>query len=83
MDFINEARWDRIARICLGILMILLGWTGLTEGLFAVALRIFGLVPLITGLIGWDPVYALFGFDSRKNARGHRPWQIFARRPIR
>ena len=31
-----------------------------------------GLVPLVTGTIGWCPPYALFGFSTCKKADSHR-----------
>ena len=50
---VNEAGWDRIARIVLGIVMLVLGWGGFVTGTFGVILQWLGFVPLITGLIGF------------------------------
>lgn len=47
--------------------MLTAGWTGLVAGVWGIALEIFGWVPLVTGLIGWCPVYALLGISTRKN----------------
>ncbi len=55
----NEANWDRILRVFLGVLLlslILVGpktWWGL-----------IGAVPLLTGLVGYCPLYQLLGFSS-------------------
>ncbi len=55
----NEANWDRILRVCLGVVLLSLifvgpqTWWGL-----------IGAVPLLTGLIGYCPLYQLFGFSS-------------------
>jgi len=54
----NVQLWDRLLRIALGIAMLILGWLGDSEA-WAFALRVFGFFPLITGLMGWCPVYAL------------------------
>ncbi len=62
---VNEAGWDRIVRILLGIGMLVLGWGGFVTGTFGVILQWLGFVPLITGLIGWCPLYALFHFRTK------------------
>ena len=66
MRFTNEAAWDRIARIVLGAVLLYLGWSGTVEGGLGDFLRVFGLVPLITGVVGWCPIYAAFGFSTNK-----------------
>lgn len=71
MGYTNEAGWDRALRITLGLLMLCLGWVVLGEGLTAAVLKIFGFVPLITGLLGWCPFYSLTGTGTRKFRRPH------------
>jgi hypothetical protein len=66
MSFMNLAAWDRVLRVALGIVMLWAGWFGHVHDVWAVALRIFAWVPLITGLIGWCPFYAMLGTSSRK-----------------
>ena len=69
-DFMNEASWDRIARVVLGIVLIALGFSGAVEGGLGTFLGLFGFVPLITGLVGWCPLYAIFRFrTNRETAR--------------
>jgi len=63
---INEAGWDRIARVVLGIVLLALGWAGVVGGGWGIFLKIIGFVPLLTGLIGWCPLYALFKFSTKK-----------------
>ena len=60
----NIARWDRILRILTGILMILLASSGVVGGILRVGLLLFAWVPLVTGALGWDPVYALLRIGS-------------------
>ena len=43
MRFVNEAGWDRIVRIVLGGVMLILGWSGLVGGI---------IVLLLAGLVG-------------------------------
>jgi hypothetical protein len=62
---INEAGWDRIVRVVLGIIMLYLGWAVFAGGL-GLAFKIIGLIPLLTGLVGWCPLYALFKFGTAK-----------------
>lgn len=64
MNFINEAAWDRIARIALGIVLLALGWGGAVDGALGTVFQWLGFVPLATGLLGWCPLYAVFGFRT-------------------
>jgi hypothetical protein len=66
MKFINEAGWDRIARVVLGVVLLVLGWGNIVTGGFGVFLKYFGLIPLITGLVGFCPIYALLKFRTKK-----------------
>lgn len=69
MGIINEAGWDRIARILVGIGLLYLGWADVVTGGWGTFLRIVGFVPLATGLIGWCPLYALFRFRTNEERR--------------
>lgn len=62
----NLARWDRLVRVALGLLFVLLPLTGVVTGLAGTALLLFSWVPLVTGLIGWCPIYSLLGLSSRR-----------------
>jgi hypothetical protein len=55
----NVGGIDRILRIAIGLVLIGLTVTG-TIGVWGW----LGLVPLATGLIGWCPPYALFGWNT-------------------
>ncbi len=68
MKFINEAGWDRIVRVLLGIVLLYLGWAGVVTGGWGTFLKIIGFVPLFTGLIGYCPIYAIFKFRTSKAA---------------
>ena len=56
---LNEAGWDRIARVVLGVALIIGGLVavGGTGGYIMAGI---GLIPLATGLMGWCPIYAIF-----------------------
>ncbi len=62
---VNEANWDRIARVVLGAVLLALGWGNVVTGGLGLAFKIVGFVPLLTGLIGWCPLYAIFGFKTK------------------
>lgn len=51
-------------RVAAGVLLLALGWGGWVPPWWALACKLFGLFPLFTGLIGWDPFYALFGIRT-------------------
>ena len=55
----NVGSMDRIARIVAGLVLIGLSATG-TVGVWGW----LGIVPLVTGAIGWCPAYTLLGINS-------------------
>jgi hypothetical protein len=57
----NVGGIDRILRIVVGIALIAAAATG-TVGVWGY----IGVVPLLTGLVGWCPPYALLGFNTCK-----------------
>ncbi len=56
----NVGGIDRILRILVGLAVI--GW-----GVYANSwLGAIGLIPLVTGLLGWCPLYLPFGLNTKK-----------------
>ena len=55
----------------MALIVIALGWFVIDDQLLAAVFKIFGFVPLVTGLIGWCPFYAIFGFSTKRGVR-HR-----------
>ena len=55
----NEGTIDRTLRIAVGILLLSLTYAG-TIGMWGWV----GVVPLLTGLIGWCPLYTVFGINT-------------------
>jgi predicted PurR-regulated permease PerM len=64
---VNEGRRDREARVVAGVILIAVGIAMM--GTWGVVLGVIGLVPLITGLTGWCPLYALFKINTCKLMR--------------
>jgi hypothetical protein len=55
----NEGKVDRILRILVGLGLLSLVFVG-PQTMWGLV----GLVPLLTGLIGFCPLYKVFGFDT-------------------
>ncbi len=55
----NEGTLDRAVRIIAGLALIALAYTG-TIGMWGY----IGVVPLITGILGLCPAYAIFGIST-------------------
>ena len=55
----NEGGLDRLLRVIVGLAVLSLAFIGPKT-----PLGYIGLVPLLTGVIGFCPAYALFGFST-------------------
>jgi hypothetical protein len=65
MGFVNEAGWDRIARVIVGVALFAIGLA--VGGGWGTFLAVFAFVPLLTGLVGWCPLYAVFHFRTNRD----------------
>ena len=64
----NEGTTDRLIRILVGIALIAIVFTGPQTRWGWI-----GLIPLITGLVGYCPAYAAFGWSTcHRPEHGHR-----------
>jgi hypothetical protein len=63
---VNEAGWDRVVRVLAGLAILYLGWGGVVGGGLGTFLKFFGLLPLLTGVVGFCPAYTLLGFRTKK-----------------
>lgn len=64
---INEAGWDRAARVIFGLVLLSLVFVGPKT-----AWGFLGVIPLFTGLVGYCPLYRVFGFSTCKRDASHR-----------
>ncbi len=62
----NEGTIDRAVRIIVGLVLIGLGFFTIS-GTIGVIAGILGLVLLVTGAIGWCPLYVPFKISTRKS----------------
>ena len=60
----NEGSMDRCARSVSGLALIAGGV--MIAGNWGIVLGVVGLVPLITGLTGWCPLYSVFKINTCK-----------------
>ncbi len=63
---VNEAGWDRIVRVVLGLILIYLWLGGVLSGTVAIVLGIIGIILLVTGIVGFCPLYRVLGFATKK-----------------
>jgi len=62
----NESNIDRIIRVAAGIILLVLGWGNFVTGGVGEVFKWLGFLPLITGLIGFCPLYALIKMRTNK-----------------
>lgn len=60
----NVGGLDRTFRILVGLALVVAAATG-TVGIWGYV----GLIPLITGLVGWCPLYAVFGLKTCRTGK--------------
>lgn len=61
----NEGLWDRVIRFVLGAILACLWYATLVTGVLATVALVVGLILMLTGLVGWCPLYSLFGLKTR------------------
>ena len=70
----NEGRWDRVIRMLIGLALGCAAWatwpatvTLMTRtGIANLVYVIVGLELIVTGAIGWSPLYAVFGWSTKE-----------------
>ena len=62
----NESSLDRYIRVILGAVLLVLKFTGVVTGTLGWVLLAVGAIALITGLIGFCPLYALLKIRTNK-----------------
>lgn len=63
---VNQANWERIVRVVLGIVLLYIGFGGVVAGTWGTVAEIVGVIALLTGLSGWCPIYAVLKTGTKK-----------------
>ena len=63
---LNESNVDRIIRVVVGIVLLFLGFGGTLSGATAVIADVIGVVLLLTGVVGFCPLYAMLKLSTLK-----------------
>ena len=64
---LNVANWERVVRVVGGAALLVLALTAF-GGAFAVIAGILGGVFLVTGLVGYCPLWQVFKINTRKDS---------------
>jgi len=62
----NESSLDRIIRVILGIALLALYFTGTVTGGLGILFIVLGAVALLTGVVGFCPLYMLLKVNTNK-----------------
>ena len=63
---LNMGSWDRILRLIVTLVIVLLLITGVLKGALAVILGIIAIIFFVTSLVGFCPLYVVFGMSTKK-----------------
>jgi hypothetical protein len=63
---INESMVDRIIRGVLGLVLLALFFTNTVAGTLGIVLAVVGAIALITGVVGFCPLYSLLKISTNK-----------------
>lgn len=63
----NESNTDRVIRAVLGIALLVIGFGGVISGTLGLVFKIVGGLLLLTGAVGFCPIYTLLRFQTKKS----------------
>lgn len=63
---VNMAGWDRIVRVILAVVFIVVSAFVLRFNTLGIVLTIIGVVFILTSLVGWCPLYTALGFRTKR-----------------
>lgn len=64
----NMSSTDRIIRVILAVVMAILYFTGTVTGTLGIVMLVLGGVFVLTSLISFCPLYAIFGISTCKTS---------------
>ena len=62
----NESGLDRLIRVVLGIVLLALTFGGVVAGGLEIVFLVLGAIALLTGIVGFCPLYALLKIRTNK-----------------
>ncbi len=62
----NEGTADRIIRLIVGIILLILGFMVLGNNVLGIILDVIGIILVITAISGFCLLYAVFGIRTKK-----------------
>jgi len=65
----NESTPDRIIRVIVGIALLGLTFAGVIGGPVAILAGLVGAILLVTGIVGFCPLYAILRFSTKPATR--------------
>lgn len=66
---LNMGSPDRIVRILIAIIIAVLLFTNVLQGALAVIFGIIAIIFIVTSVIGFCPLYVLFGMSTKKHTK--------------
>ncbi|HTX78498.1 MAG TPA: DUF2892 domain-containing protein [Longilinea sp.] len=63
----NESSLDRSIRIIAGVILLALYFLSVVTGTFGIILLVVGAIALLTGIVGFCPLYALLKIHTNKS----------------
>lgn len=63
----NESTVDRVIRFILGVVLVYAWYTALVTGVLATVALVLGIILVLTGVVGWCPLYSLFGMSTHQS----------------
>jgi hypothetical protein len=66
---LNMGSSDRIVRIIIAIIIAVLLFTNILQGALAIILGIIAIIFIVTSVIGFCPLYVLFGLSTKKHTK--------------
>ncbi len=65
---LNMGTLDRIIRIAIAVIIAVLYFMKLISGTVAIVLEVIAVIFILTGFIGWCPIYAALGISTKKKS---------------
>ncbi|MDP3263420.1 MAG: DUF2892 domain-containing protein [Tabrizicola sp.] len=59
----NEGTVDRVVRVAVGLALLVWFYVEQGQGFWHYA-KLIGIVPILTGLVGWCPLYTVLGVST-------------------